>query len=92
MRLHRQEHHADAVLARRRQREAELAHSRAKNSCGIWIRIPAPSPVSGSQPQAPRCVRLIRIWSPCSMMSWDFSPRMLATKPMPQASCSLFGS
>ena len=37
-----------------------LAHSRAKNLCGIWISTPAPSPVSGSQPQAPRWVRLMR--------------------------------
>ncbi len=48
LRLHRQEHHADAVFACRRQREARAcAHSRAKNLCGIWIRTPAPSPVSG---------------------------------------------
>ena len=29
-----------------------------RNSCGIWIRMPAPSPVSGSQPHAPRCVEV----------------------------------
>ena len=31
-----------------------------KNSCGICTRMPAPSPVSGSQPQAPRCVEVRR--------------------------------
>ena len=34
------------------------AHSRSKKACGIWIRMPAPSPVCGSQPHAPRCVEV----------------------------------
>src|SRR5271157_283870 len=67
-------------------------HSPSKKAWGIWINTPAPLPVWGSHPQAPRCVRLIRISIPFRMMSWDFSPEMLATKPIPQASCSLRGS
>ena len=40
------------------RRCAAPAHSRRRNASGICIRMPAPSPVCGSQPQAPRCVRL----------------------------------
>ena len=35
---------------------------------GIWIRMPAPSPVLASQPHAPRCARLISTWSACCTM------------------------
>ena len=35
-----------------------LAASRSKKAWGIWIRMPAPSPVCGSQPQAPRWVEI----------------------------------
>ncbi len=59
---------------------------------GIWVRMPAPSPISGSAPTAPRWSRLSRICRPCSMMRWLFLPLMWATKPTPQASCSLAGS
>ena len=52
---------------------------------------PAPSPVSESQPHAPRCVRLRRIWMPLTMMSWDFLPLMLTINPTPQLSCSNSG-
>ena len=37
------------------------AHLRAKNLCGICIRMPAPSPARGSAPTAPRCSRLSRM-------------------------------
>lgn len=47
-------------------------HALTKKSCGICMRMPAPSPVSGSQPQAPRCSRLRRICSPISTMECDF--------------------
>ncbi len=33
------------------------ADARARNSCGTWMRMPAPSPVLSSQPQAPRWLR-----------------------------------
>ncbi len=54
--------------------------------------MPAPSPASGSAPTAPRWVRFFRISRPCSTMAWLFLPLMWATKPTPQASCSLAGS
>ena len=41
------------------------AHSRRRNRSGIWIRMPAPSPVFGSQPQAPRCRRFLSTVSAC---------------------------
>ena len=80
-RLLRQEHHADAVLADRGQRDAELAAGARKNASGIWIRMPAPSPCSGSAPVAPRCVRLLRICRPCATIAWLLRPLMCATKP-----------
>ena len=61
----RQEDHADAVGARARAaRCARSCASRRRNSSGICTRMPAPSPVSGSQPHAPRCVRLRRTVEP----------------------------
>ena len=57
--LARQEHHADAVLARPPAASRPASPSpRARRRPGIWIRMPAPSPCSGSAPVAPRCVRL----------------------------------
>src|SRR3954470_20343837 len=55
------------------------------------MRSPAPSESFGSQPTAPRCVRLRSTVRPCSTMVCDFLPLMCATKPTPQASCSLAG-
>ncbi len=49
-------------------------HSCAKKRCGTWIRIPAPSPVCGSHPAAPRWVRLIKTSRPLRMIWWLFSP------------------
>src|SRR2546426_9857803 len=55
------------------------------------MRQPAPSDSLGSQPTAPRWVRLRSTVRPCSTMECDFLPLMWATKPTPQASCSLAG-
>ena len=41
-----------------------------KKASGIWVRMPAPSPESGSAPVAPRCSRLRRTVSACSTSSW----------------------
>ena len=67
-------------------------NSRFRNACGSCTSRPAPSPESGSQPQAPRCSRFSSTRMPRSTTSCDFSPRTLATKPTPQASCSKAGS
>src|SRR5262245_35207793 len=63
-----------------------------RNLSGIWISSPAPSESFGSQPTAPRCVRLRRTVRPCSTIECDFLPLMFATKPTPHASCSRDGS
>src|SRR6185436_6937575 len=66
--------------------------SRRKNASGICTRIPAPSPVFGSQPQAPRCVRFWRTVRPFCTISCEGSPFTFTTNPTPQASCSMRGS
>jgi hypothetical protein len=87
-----QEDHAHAVFPGRRQHHALLGHFLAVQSwSGIWIRIPAPSPISLSAPTAPRWSMFSRILSACVTMSWRLTPLMCATKPRPQASCSLGG-
>lgn len=63
-----------------------------RNASGTWDRIPAPSPESGSDPVAPRCSRFRNTVRACSTSVWLASPVRLATKPTPQASCSLRGS
>ena len=68
------------------------AHLSRKKSCGSCISAPAPSPVSGSQPQAPRWARFSSTSSPFSSTSWDLRPLTLATRPTPQASRSNLGS
>src|SRR5213595_3583568 len=68
------------------------AHSRRRKASGTCTRMPAPSPVSGSQPHAPRWVRFWRTVSPFSMMSCERSPFTLTTKPTPHASRSVRGS
>ena len=65
-----------------------LPQARRRNASGSWIRMPAPSPCSGSAPVAPRCVRFSRIRRPCVTIAWLLRPLMLAMKPRPQASCS----
>ncbi len=66
--------------------------TRLKNSWGSAVRIPAPSPVLDSHPQAPRCSICRRIRSASSMICLERSPLMCATKPIPQFSCSFWGS
>ena len=60
--------------------------SRLKKASGIWVRIPAPSPVSGSLPLVPRCSRLRSTSSPSSTVSRVRRPSTRATNPSPQAS------
>ena len=54
---------AAGTPCRRRSGRSRAASSRARpqalrrNASGSWIRMPAPSPCSGSAPVAPRCVR-----------------------------------
>ena len=54
--------------------------------------IPAPSPVLFSQPHAPRCSIFSKMVSASEMIWCDLLPLILATKPMPHASCSNEGS
>jgi hypothetical protein len=66
--------------------------SARKKASGNWSKIPAPSPVSWSQPQAPRCCRLRSNCRPLWTVEWLFRPSRCATKPTPHASCSNAGS
>ena len=59
-----------------------------KNWCGVWISIPAPSPVLGSAPVAPRWESRLRTFSPCRTMILDFLPLTSQINPTPQESCS----
>src|SRR5258708_39332198 len=56
------------------------------------MRIPAPSPVLGSHPHAPRCAMRSSMVSASETIWCDFLPLMLATKPTPQESFSNEGS
>ncbi len=67
-------------------------HSRSNRRCGIWIRMPAPSPVLGSAPVAPRCSIRSSAFRPRSTTPCEACPRRCARKPTPQASCSKDGS
>src|SRR5580658_1466905 len=69
-----------------------LRDTSLKKACGICMRMPAPSPVLASHPQAPRWFRLTRMVRASRMILWDFFPLMLTTKPTPQESCSYHGS
>ena len=73
-------------------RAARIRPPRGRRCPGTWERMPAPSPESGSEPVAPRCSRLRSTVSACSTSAWLASPVRVATKPTPQASCSLRGS
>ena len=59
-----------------------------RNSSGIWVSRPAPSPVPSSPPTAPRCSRLRRAVSAASTMSWEATPSRVATTARPHASFS----
>jgi hypothetical protein len=63
-----------------------------KKASGTWSRMPAPSPLSGSAPTAPRCSRLRSAVRDFSTMSCDGDPLRVATMATPQASCSARGS
>ena len=67
------------------------AISSRSSASGICSSIPAPSPNSVSAPVAPRWSRLSRMRSPYCTISWLLRPLICATKPTPQASCSLTG-
>ena len=91
--LLRQEDEAGAVRALGgERRSAVAAASLRKNRSGIWMRMPAPSPVLASQPQAPRCSRLISTWRAWRTIACERCPLAWTTKPTPQASCSWRGS
>ena len=92
VRLARHEQLPDGVVARVRQLEVGLGCLAEKNLCGICTNMPAPSPMRGSAPTAPRCSRLQRICSPSSTIWCDLRPLMSAMKPTPQASLSSAGS
>ncbi len=66
--------------------------SARRNACGIWSRMPAPSPVFFSAPTAPRCSRLTSTVSAFATMSCEARPFTSTTNPKPQASCSCWGS
>src|SRR5262245_14765088 len=68
------------------------SHCPARKRWGNCRRMPAPSPVFFSQPQAPRCSRLSRICTAPATTSWDLRPLRSTRKPTPQASCSYRGS
>src|SRR4051812_22335616 len=65
---------------------------RRKNLSGVEIMIPAPSPESVSQPQAPRWPMFSSISSERWTIRFDGLPLMWATNPTPQESCSKRGS
>ena len=62
------------------------------SSSGICSSMPAPSPVFGSAPAAPRCSRFSRAVIARWTVSWLGSPLSRATNATPQASCSYPGS
>src|SRR5665647_1198824 len=71
----------------------QIPHAFFQRSCRrLGFELPAPSPVFASAPTAPRWARLARTWRACRTISWDLLPFRSATKPMPQASCSNWGS
>ena len=73
-------------------RSGRFGISRRKNSSGIWVIMPAPSPVRESPPTAPRCMSRSRTSMPFSTISCFLAALMSATSPTPQASCSFIES
>jgi hypothetical protein len=61
------------------------------SSSGIWIMMPAPSPVLYSAPRAPRWSRRINADRPLATTSWERRPYRSATRATPQASFSCAG-
>ncbi|CAB4628509.1 unannotated protein [freshwater metagenome] len=62
-----------------------------KYPSGIRMRIPAPSPLSGSAPDAPRCSMLRSAVSALETISCVAILLSVATIATPQASCSFAG-
>ena len=83
-----QKKHARAVLPLRGRVNPSAAVSRRRNRSGIWSSSPAPSPVSGSHPQAPRWSRLTRSREPDRRACASAAPGCGTTNPTPQESCS----
>ena len=67
-------------------------HSRRKKASGIWVSIPAPSPVSGSLPLVPRCSRLRSTSSPSSTVSRVRRPSTRRYEPQATAVVLVEGS
>ncbi len=88
----RQEDLGDAEAALRAARWPASAATARRKAWGRARRIPAPSPVFASEPDAPRCSRLTRTVSASRTMACEGRPAMSTTKPKPQASCSVDGS
>ena len=85
---------AGSRRTRRRRRRRQLLGDRPprKNSSGSCSSIPAPSPVSGSAPAAPRCSRFSSAVSARTSVSCDGIPFSRATNATPHESCSNAGS
>ena len=86
-----------AAGSRRRRRTGRAAAApprrpRGRTSSGSCMRIPAPSPVRGSAPAAPRCSRFSSAVIPRWTASCLGTPSSRATNATPQASCSNAGS
>ena len=78
---------------RTRRRQLEVARPLGRTRSGSWTRMPAPSPVSGSAPAAPRWFEVAeRGEGLLDACAWLRRPCMSTTKPTPQASCSKRGS
>jgi hypothetical protein len=71
-----------------RREVATVDKAARRNSSGTCSRIPAPSPVLGSAPWAPRCSMLSSAVMALSTMSRLLRPCMSATIATPQESCS----
>ncbi len=82
------ENHAYAVTFQMKANESKTDGFIKKNSWGVWIIMPAPSPVLISQPHAPRCSIFSRMVSASEIFDVIYCPFILATKPIPHESCS----
>ena len=70
----RQEDEAGAVAALAGSVKPSGAVTLRRKRSGIWTRMPAPSPVLASQPQAPRCSRLRSSSRPCATIECEPCP------------------
>ena len=64
----------------------------SRSSTGSWIRMPAPSPLLGSAPAAPRCSRFSSARTPSDTIECERRPAMSAIIATPQESFSALGS